>query len=545
MKTIQVDMFAVGLGASILTQFVSKNDSKVTILSDGGMGSGYSADTVKEKLPDSFKAFGNQDRIRIDLIVGTHYDADHLKGLVPIIEDDSIDIREIWLPPVRNDAEAIPGTLDSDEFLAEAFFEDNEGRKAVEYLRKKAHRVYNLQWSENRIREILRSNKDYRDHDFENPIEEGSSIHLVERFRKLKNLRGSEAIDGYRRFFEAHRDNALRGAKCEPMHEGAIYDSRKPSARDILANISDLSGEWAFLPDWEWRFRHTPEYCRIVPEALAALRASEASGAITSITLNAVVSALRKRKCPVRPRCRFISEGHPAQFVWSLNEKRFVRSENAEDSDLILTLLGPSDELIQQHSEKLPVWKLAYASMLDTNVIPREGINASNQLSYIFTIGIKSERILVSGDAGCYKFRKTKHEFHRKFLRALKSLSVVQIAHHGGRNYDFYHALIAAGFEKQQQAAFLLLSHGVNDKRRPSFAFQSFVSRLRRKTNEPRLLFTSMPQDSKIDAYRELVYPTVSQPGEKGDVRLSYHSDSSSWRVESHAIDVTTKSGTG
>jgi len=540
MKTIQVDMFAVGLGASVLTQFVSKNGSRVTVLSDGGMGAGHSANTVKEKLPESFKAFGNHDRICIDLIVGTHYDGDHLKGLVPMIEDSSIDIGEIWLPPVKNDAEAIPGTLEADEFLADAFFDDDESRKAAEYLRKKAHRVDDLQRWENRIVENLRGSGDSRDRDSRNSNVESSGIDLIETRRHLHNLRGSEAINGYLRFFEAHRDDALRRANSQPIHESATYDSRKPVAQDILANISGVLSEWPFLTDWEWHCRHNPEYCEIIPSALATLRAAEASGAITAIHLNAVIVASRKRQPAIRPRCRFISEGHPAQFVWSLSKKRFVRSETGDNADLILTLLGPSEQLIERHSEKLPVWKLAYASMLDTNVIPREGITASNQLSYIFTIAIEGQRILISGDAGCYKFRKFNNEFHKNFLRALKSLAIVQIAHHGGRNYDFYHSLIAAGFDKQQTSSFLLLSHGLNDKHRPSRAFESFISRLRRKENEPRLLFTSMPQDSKIEPYRELVHPAVSLSAEEGDVRLSY--DNSEWRVDSHAIKVKPQS---
>ncbi len=92
MKTIQVDMFAVGLGSSVLTQFALKNGGNVTVLADGGMGKGYAADTVKTKLSEALGSFAGE-RLRIDLVVGTHYDEDHLKGLVPIIQDESIDIR--------------------------------------------------------------------------------------------------------------------------------------------------------------------------------------------------------------------------------------------------------------------------------------------------------------------------------------------------------------------------------------------------------------------------------------------------------------------
>jgi hypothetical protein len=37
--------------------------------------------------------------------IGTQYNADHPDGLVPIVNDQSIAIREAWLPPVANDVE--------------------------------------------------------------------------------------------------------------------------------------------------------------------------------------------------------------------------------------------------------------------------------------------------------------------------------------------------------------------------------------------------------------------------------------------------------
>src|ERR1019366_9560053 len=42
-----------------------------------------------ESLVDAMESFGDGQR-RIDLLVGTHYDADHLDGLIPNINDGSI-----------------------------------------------------------------------------------------------------------------------------------------------------------------------------------------------------------------------------------------------------------------------------------------------------------------------------------------------------------------------------------------------------------------------------------------------------------------------
>ena len=541
MKTIQVDMFAVGLGASVLTQFALEDGNYVTVLADGGMEAKYSPDTVHKTLPEALRSFGDRKQLRIDLIVGTHYDGDHLKGLIPIIEDESIEIGEVWLPPVRKDTEVVPGAMEADEFLAELCFGDGDSaRRIIDYLWNKADRVEELQEWENRALTTLRK----REHHFREiqiSDEEGPPIDPVESLRPRRDALGPDAIQLFLLFFEWHKNAALRRCGSRPIHESATYDSRYLTAQEVLSDSPwDDRVFWLYRNGWDWLLSHYPEQARFLSEGLATIRASEASGAITAIHLKAVVDALRKRKQPIQPRCRFVNDGEPSRYIWSTTRKGFIRRENSSDGDLILTLLGPSEELIEHHCTKLPVVQLVYASVLSREVIPREGITASNQLSYVFTLELAGQRILICGDAGFYKFRKTRSEFHSKLLPPLRPLHVVQIAHHAGRNYDFYHALIASEFEKQKPRAFLLLSHAVHDKYRPSLAFQSFVSRLRRESDEPWLLFTSMPRDSKIHEYSGLIYRAVSAPAEQGDVRLSYHSDGSAWQVDRHAIDIGT-----
>jgi hypothetical protein len=55
-------------------------------------------------LKQSMVDFG-ANNLRLDLVIGTHYDADHLEGLMPIIADRDITITEAWMPPVANDTE--------------------------------------------------------------------------------------------------------------------------------------------------------------------------------------------------------------------------------------------------------------------------------------------------------------------------------------------------------------------------------------------------------------------------------------------------------
>lgn len=101
MPAIQIDMFEVQLGAAILLQFEA-DDAVLRVLADAGVkAGGYLATHVRDKLKAMLS-----ERTRIDLMIGTHYDEDHLNGLVPIIEDPSFSIGETWMPPVANDTQS-------------------------------------------------------------------------------------------------------------------------------------------------------------------------------------------------------------------------------------------------------------------------------------------------------------------------------------------------------------------------------------------------------------------------------------------------------
>ena len=140
MRTIQIDMFEVQLGAGLLLQFRTPPGRVVRILADAGVGTArnYPADHVHKKLNAAFADFGDSSR-RIDLMVGTHYDADHLKGLVPIIEDDTIEITEAWLPPVANDEQRplSSGPPRSEDFLAHQLRDELGNARLSAYLANK------------------------------------------------------------------------------------------------------------------------------------------------------------------------------------------------------------------------------------------------------------------------------------------------------------------------------------------------------------------------------------------------------------------------
>jgi hypothetical protein len=94
---IQVDMFEVQLGASVLLRFTAEDGKTVRVLADAGQGPPVDVHTkLTEVVP-------HQKR-HIDLLIGTHYDSDHLDGFIPIIKDETITITEAWLPPIANDS---------------------------------------------------------------------------------------------------------------------------------------------------------------------------------------------------------------------------------------------------------------------------------------------------------------------------------------------------------------------------------------------------------------------------------------------------------
>lgn len=125
-------MYAVELGAAMLLQFETQ-DRIVRILADAGRKS----HRRNERLGNSIKAFGGY-KLRIDLIVGTHYDADHLDGLVDVIENPDIEIGEAWLPPGANDTEfTLAGSPLRDESLLASQLAGEDGQGVLRRARIK------------------------------------------------------------------------------------------------------------------------------------------------------------------------------------------------------------------------------------------------------------------------------------------------------------------------------------------------------------------------------------------------------------------------
>lgn len=518
---IQIDMFEVQLGSALFFQFKTKNNDVVRVLADAGISAaGYPKEHVRDKLPGAI----NSDDKRIDLIIGTHYDADHLDGLVPIINDLSINIGEAWLPPVANDTEVHPAEERVADFhiLANQFAANDGEAKLRAYLYAKQQSCEELR--------ILEHNADeFRPGKFE-------------RSDIIKELNIETRLDSARAYFEGHVSDALitLGLSSDEFNNLDVEPSkysrfkRRPQPRDEQGRFMthDFIDSYGFAGSEFFQYRWCNDRSRADSDArtLAYIRLSAAKDAINATSLAEVVSALRSRNIPIC--CRIIQDGTPQKFVWRSSDRKFVPGRQLVSEGPELMLLGPSEGLVKKHWAKLPIGD--YINQLSFLRVSVKSITPSNQLSYILRMSFNGQGILVTGDSGCVDFKQGNGKYFSSLLNLILPLHVIQVAHHGGNNAHFYNVLLDAGYPAQTDHSLLLLSHATEDRYRPSMEFNAFITESRKPGDDMKLLFTSRPSLNKVSDYKEIIHPPVGTIGNVGDVRLSYTSNN--WTVEKHAI---------
>jgi hypothetical protein len=517
MTDIQLDMLEVQLGAAILLSFEVDGRS-VKVLADAGVkASGYAADHVLQKLN---QIFGDGPR-RIDLIIGTHYDEDHLLGLVPIINDETIAIGEAWLPPVADDLAnvAVDQPVAASQLLAHKF-KGEPGRAAfAEYLDAKR-----------RDMAVVTSVAD----DLANPDLDRRELNVRGKYFRLA-LDEPNMPDDLSVFRQV-----LGEDDCDHGVEQELEPD--PLVEDLIATVrrSGLGNRWYFrdygstedlVAHAKWLNTDQPNVEAAQLASLVSVRKGVAKDAINAKALHDVVQALDARSIPIRTE--IIDDGVPRTYRWSAAAGRFVLAKAPVDG-LRFTLLGPSKSLVKKHRDRLPVTEANKVALLFRGEI--RSITASNQLSYIGCFGFREQVILVSGDAGCVDFKSGRDSYHQPLLDAMAPLHVIQVAHHGGNNAHFYRVLDAAKYPDQDAQSYLLLSHAVHDKTRPSEVFHDFLLATLGKGDDVKLLFTSEPTRDKVVDYRSAIQPTVGTPGQKGDIRLEFAAGS--WEVTKHAVKV-------
>jgi hypothetical protein len=522
MHDIQLDMFEVQLGAAILIQARVAGQA-VSILADGGIGaSGYSADHVRRQLPAAMDAF-EPGRRRIDLVIGTHYDRDHLDGLVPVIDDGTFEIGEAWMPPILDDQDPPPRgrAIEDGDYLGNRL---SGGERLARYVDQKLRQCQELEFAHEEVMnhaEDMESTMRQREPD-ESSIER--QVHqdapwVREAMRRL---------DWHRRESKVILDDA--GARPgDPV--AAPGESNRSISRS--ARGSSYRRGWGTRRPFLTQMFDRIHVNGVKPGAgaaasLAYLRFGTASDAINAVALDAVVGALRRRGIPTS--YKIIDPGTPRSFTWDPIRHIFDRG----DSPLRITLLGPSETLVRKHATRLPIGR--YALRMFEARIPVASITPSNQLSYVARVDAHGERVLVTGDAGMVDFHRGRTMWHKRLLAELSDLDVIQVAHHAGNNAYFYEALLAAPDRTKDSDEFYLLSHARHDVHRPSKPFELFLTNRELKPRAAsRLLFTSEPDAWRVEPYRALIDPVVGARADVGNVQLQFDGG---WHVRSHAIAV-------
>lgn len=514
---IEIHMFEVQLGAAVLLQFAIGHD-RVRILADAGArGRGYKPKRVHDKLLPILDKGGKR---QIDLIIGTHYDEDHLNNLVPIINDETIKIGEAWMPPIANDTvqHMLDATLSVANLLPHQFYSESGDQYLAEYLSAKREDCELLSALEGGVRQ-RRSD-----------LDEGVSFSA---FRDVLRHRLKQRDDNIKYFRDqlaklVLEDSCVHVNNLE-VESGANLDAASLEARHaaLLHDLRTTNIDKEFQQAVEKK--RGPEAAEARTRLLELIRRSAAKDAINAKALHAVTRALRRRNIPVRSE--IIPDGEPRTYAW--NEHQFV--ENGQSSDgPELKLLGPSHSLVRKHWNKLPVEADAKFALREI-----EPISPSNQLSYIARIGFQGQGILITGDAGCVDFKLRRGEYYPGLLNAMLPLHIVQVAHHGGHNAHFYQVLTEAGFATQVDPSLLLLSHETNSKFRPSPAFGTFLQSTLKSRRNVKLVFTNCPSRDKVAEYQELIHPPVPRnptSNPVGDVRIEFAANR--WDVMAHAVEI-------
>ncbi len=509
---IQIDMFEVQLGAALLLSFETSGGT-VRVLADAGVkASGYKPEHVLNKLRPLLAGGSG----RLDLVIGTHYDADHLNGLVPIIADQNIEIGEAWMPPVADDSEqfAVNTNVGKGELLAQRFSGEGGDDVLRRYLDFKKQEIDTLLKFESFV-EPLESTKRYLDQIVAENLEKDELlIFFHQQLTDTPNDGWDHGIEP-----DVELDQLLERFRDRLRHDYYPYWLRIRDETKYLESLADTYRS------------EVPVITKAQARSLASLRRNSAKDAINANALHAVVRELDKRNIPIR--CEVIGNGSPRNYRWDANKRRFILAKSV-GADLTFTLLGPSESLVRKHRDRLPVIESSKLALAFRGEL--RSITPSNQLSYIGCFHFAEQSILVSGDAGCVDFALNRKKYYPELLAAMKSLNVVQVAHHGGNNGHFYRVLKQAGYPNETEQSFLLLSHSYHDKTRPSEVFREFILTTIDNGDDVALLFTSEPRRERVEDFLQMINPCVGEKADVGDVRLLF--ENGRWIVAQHAVAV-------
>jgi Metallo-beta-lactamase superfamily len=126
--------------------FLLEAENKI-ILVDGG-----------QNKANIIKVLNQQDIKVIDILICTHYDADHWNGVRSVLKSDSIEVKEVWLPDVVGVIDSLLSSFSIEEFLQNIFnclkksvierYRDEElnGTDKVEFIKTTQNKLKTLHW---------------------------------------------------------------------------------------------------------------------------------------------------------------------------------------------------------------------------------------------------------------------------------------------------------------------------------------------------------------------------------------------------------------
>lgn len=299
---IELDMFDVGLGSSILTRLYLNDGQQVTVLSDGGRAGCNLVSKLKKK-----------EIKRLDLIIGTHYDADHLSGLISIVQCNNWDIGEVWLPPYYD---SLQKRLNPEQSMLDWLnSEENKAQhKRYNCIRLEIAHCLNWALSEKTGETVSALNQSRSDNDnlafFESCLEQANKI--------LEN----NNVD--------------------------IVDQNTTENR--YADLSNL-----------YRGLRSSRLSSINPVKLALYQRANCLLEIRKNHLTKLVNALKAKRIPYRTHIIEIDD--PKTFIWN-GTKFTLKSSGASVSQPSITLLAPSICTVNKYKNILPVLALSESNQL-------------------------------------------------------------------------------------------------------------------------------------------------------------------------------------
>lgn len=523
---IDVTMYDVGLGSALLLSFAGER-GRVHVLADGGnAGAGPG---VEDKLHRWLSPPGS-GRPRIDLVIGTHYDADHLDGITSILEKRRIDIGQLWLPPVADDKSGAEfGRIAGDESLLANMFRGAGGDRAYqEYVLAKERRRAALRAVDAALERFARDAdgpEDRSDEAFDLADEDPGTTHRPvyewrSRFEKelddaysLVGRRGCEHVPDADVIREGTRFGYVLARLADAVGRGRV-PLRRELEGWVLSRFDGPTGK-----AWENQAARAE---------LAHMRIANAKDGINASALKKLIDALPD-PCGILVECHRCSDRVPRTFAWT--GRLFAPGGSGE---VIATVLSPTDRLIADRRDQIPSGVVAFRAKRWDRL---EGLSDSNQLSYVVRFDAAGQGILVTGDSGFDGFavgRDDGRTYEPGLTDQLKGLAVVQAPHHGGISRHFYRAMDSAGFAAETQKTYLLLSHEADSPHRPSMALADYMSRLPSQ-RLLKLLFTNAAKPERVTGYGGRFASDVDlDGGQDGDVRL--HFDGNEWIVRRHMV---------